>query len=127
MPGKARRVASRQAQLGRRRKRQQKGPSGVSLPDAGSITADGEPSTDAGLQAPDAVDPVPSPSPAPAPAPVVRSPALPRSAMHPSSSTFARVRGERPPAQAYIGAELKRILVMAGSVLVVILVLGTIL
>jgi hypothetical protein len=47
--------------------------------------------------------------------------------MQPSSATFARVRGERPPAQNYIGAELKRILVMAGSVLVVIIVLGMIL
>ena len=125
MAGKARRVASRQAQLGRRRKRQQKGPSGVSLPEAGPTTADGEPSTGASLPAPDSAAPVPSP--APAPAPVVRSPAAPRSAMQPSSATFARVRGERPPAQNYIGAELKRILVMAGSVLVVIIVLGMIL
>ena len=37
MPGKGRRVASRQAQVGRKRRRQVRGPSGV--PEAGSGTA----------------------------------------------------------------------------------------
>jgi hypothetical protein len=125
MAGKARRVASRQAQLGRRRKRQAKGPSGVPLAETALTTDADEPSTGAGLQAPESSVPVPSPTPAPAP--VDPGPAPPRPAVRTSSETFARVRGERPPAQNYIGAELKRILVMAGSVLAVIIVLGIIL
>ena len=120
MAGKARRVASRQAQLGRRRKRQQKGPGGVSLPEAAPTNADGDQTTVAGLQAPEPAAPVPVPTPTPAPAspsPAVRIP----------SPTFAQVRGERPPAEKYIGAELKRILAIAGSVLATIIVLGIVL
>ena len=122
MAGKARRVASRQAQLGRRRKRQQKGPGGGSLPEAAPTNADGDQTTDAGLQAPEpaAAAPVPAPTLTPAPAspsPAVRIP----------SPTFAQVRGERPPAEKYIGAELKRILAIAGSVLATIIVLGIVL
>jgi hypothetical protein len=125
MAGKARRVASRQAQLGRRRKRQQKEPSGIPSPEPAPTTADGEDSTVAGLQAPDAAAPVSVPSPAHAPA--VPGPVAPRSTARPSAATFARVRGERPSAQTYIGTELRRILIMAGSVLAAIIVLGILL
>jgi translation initiation factor IF-2 len=125
MAGKARRVASRQAQLGRRRKRQQKGPSGVPIAEPAPTNADGGQSTAADLQAPKPAAPVAEPTPAPAP--VAPSPTAPRPVARTSPPAFARVRGERPPADKYIGAELKRILVMAGSVLAAIIVLGIIL
>ncbi len=125
MAGKARRVASRQAQLGRRRKRQQKGAGGVSFPAPSPTTADGEQSAVADLQAPEPAAPVPAPTPAPAPA--VPSPVAPRPEARTSEPSFSRVRGERPPAQDYIGAELRRILIMAGSVLAAIIVLGILL
>ena len=123
MAGKARRGASRQAQLGRRRKRQQKGPGGASFTEPAPTQAHGDQPTVADLQAPEPEAPVA----APAPAPAGPRTAAPHPAARTSAPTFARVRGERPPAQDYIGAELRRILVMAGSVLAAIIVLGIIL
>ncbi len=129
MAGKDRRVAARQAQLGRRRKRQQKAPSGVSLPGPGlapaPTNADGETSTVAGLESPQSV--AAAVAPTSAAAPVSPRSAPPRTSSRAASQPFARVRGERPPAQNYIKAELKRILIMGGSVLATIIVLGVIL
>jgi len=123
MPGKARRVASRQAQLGRRRKRLQKGPGDVHPAQPRPPEVDG---TRAEVVAvPDAETPVPAPE---SPSPVAARPAAAVPSPAPSRApSRARVRGERPATHNYIKAELRRILSMAGVVLAVIIVLGILL
>ena len=124
MPGKSRRVASRQAQLSRRRRKAQKGP-------AATIPAAPLPGEVDGKQAeaPPAVVPEPSPS-SPPPAPARHSPVAPRpppvAAAAPSRRP-SRIRGESPATHNFIGAELRRILLMASVVLAVIIVLGILL
>lgn len=116
MPGKARKVASRQAQLNRRRRKQQRGPSGV--PPAGQLAAEADEGPSGGIatqqrqrveSAPAAVEPNSIPE-----RPVPASP--PR--------ITPRTRGERPDAYAYVRPEVRRILLMAGTVLAALLVLG---
>ena len=148
MPGKARRVASRQAQLGRRRKRQQNRPE-----DGQAAVSETEPVEKADQQAstdisnvqeaagPDAVaaepsvvdepeTPTPAARQAPRPSrPQRPSPVAARSAdgeLAPARSG-ARGRRDRISAQANIGAEIRRILAMSSTVLVVIIVLGIVL
>ncbi len=119
MPGKARRVASRQAQLSHRKKRQQKGPAGIPLSVPAPTAIGGQTADGTARQAPEPE--------ARAPEPVRPSPAATRPATATSSPTFSRARGERPPPYSYVGAELRRILIMAGTVLAVIIVLGIVL
>jgi hypothetical protein len=124
MAGKSRRVASRQAQLSRRRKKPQKGAadplSTVTVP----ADVDGE-HLETG--APQVVEPTP---PSPSPAPVSARPAAtPAAATQPTRAARVpdRIRGERPTTYNYIGAELRRILILATFVLVIIVVLGILL
>ena len=154
MPGKARRVASRQAQLGRRRKRQ------LSRPDDGQpAVTPASPAADAEQQGSNDLSAVPespeldSPeldSPVldsnavetpetPAEGPTAR-PARPSRPYRPSPVAArttegdliparggARGRRDRISAQVNIGAEIKRILAMSSTVLAIIIVLGIVL
>ncbi len=119
MPGKARKVASRQAQLNRRRRKQQRGPSEVPPAGPSDVEADERPSGGVATQqrqrvasAPAAVEPSSRPGrPSPASPPRV-SP---------------RTRGERPDAYAYVRPEVRRILLLAGTVMAALVVLGILL
>jgi hypothetical protein len=136
MAGKGRRTASRQAELNRRRKKGTKGPSGIPATAQGVADSEGrEPVAvsvsveDAELEAPEAqqtngvrVDHVPAAPRASRPSPVARTP----------RGEFAgqgqgRLRGERPAAYLYVGAELRRITLLAGAILVALVVLGILL
>ena len=118
MPGKSRRVASRQAQLSRRRKRAQKEPGSTLAPAAVPVEVDGK-----HAEAAPAVVPEP---PRPAPAPSRPSPVASRGAAA-TTRTTSRLRGERPPSYNYVGAEMRRILLLGASVLAVIIALGVVL
>ena len=119
MAGKGRRAAARQGELSRRRKRTQRGPSGVPLQqnaapvavasDAAEATAV---ATQAGSQAvaSAATAAVRQPSPAAAP-----------------QRPQGRLRGERPAAYNYVGAELRRIGVLSSAVIVALVVLAVVL
>ena len=162
MPGKARRVASRQAQLGRRRKRQQNRPedsqAAVSEPES-AVSADSQ--TDTSLPAmpesPERSSPESTEAETAAPVlpvamspvadaaetstPAQRAPDRPSRPRRPSPVAAARaadgdmvlnrggVRGRRDRliAQVNIGAEIRRILAMSGTVLTIIIVLGIVL
>ena len=162
MPGKARRVASRQAQLGRRRKRQQSRPEDSQSAVAeteGAVSADSQGA--AGLPAmPEAPEPLSTESTETetdaavlpvAELPVADSPEAPTPAQRPPDRparprrlspvaaaraadgemvpTRGGVRGRRDRliAQVNIGAEIRRILAMSGTVLAIIIVLGIVL
>ncbi len=113
MAGKAKRAAARQGELSRRRKKGQRGPSGApptapqQPPNGGGATlameAAGTVSVASGAgeleQATAAAAPAPAPAPAPQPTAQPRPP--------------ARQRGERPAAYGFVGAELRRIGVLA--------------
>jgi len=112
MPGKARRIASRQAELNRRRKRQQRGPSGIPPPPPVGTGVDGR---EVGATVPQATG-------ATAAVPVTG-----RSRPGPVAARPLRARGERPSTHNYIGSELRRIAILAGSVVAIIIVLGIVL
>ena len=109
MPGKGRRMASRQAELGRRRRRQNRASAAVAAPPAG-----------------------PSPNAAPAAepqgdstAPAAReAPQQQRPAPAPAQPAPGRARGDRPPAYNYMVPEVRRISIMAGVLLVGLIALS---
>lgn len=114
MPGKGRRVASRQAQLGRRRRRQNRGPGGTQTSE--------RPAEDSRNQAAKtAATTVEEP---PEPAPDGRATAPSRSASPAAQPRPARTRAERPPAYNYIAPELRRIVILAGILTIVLIVLA---
>ena len=115
MPGKARRVASRQSQLNRRRRKQQRGPSGTPLAAPAQVEIEDGPPDDSAIQ--------PIDTEAPAPAPVRSAPVAAQSGAT-GAVRSARVRGERPDAYNYVGPEVRRILVMASVVFVALIVIG---
>jgi hypothetical protein len=123
MAGKSRRVASRQAQLSRRRKKAQKGPGGI-LPSV-SVPAevDGQHTDVAPSVVPEPPRPATSSAPS-RPSPVTPGAATPAAA---PTRTVSRHRGERPPTYDYVGAEMRRILLMGSGVLAVIIALGVVL
>ena len=128
MPGKARRVASRQSQLNRRRRKQQPGPSGTppavpaQVPRAqvprAQVNADDRPS--------DEVDAQPQEPAAPASASMRATPVAAQAGPA-GALRSARVRGERPDAYNYVLPEIRRILAMASVVVVALVVLGVLL
>jgi hypothetical protein len=118
MPGKARRVASRQAQLNRK-KRQQRGPSGIPAVDATVATEDPQDDEDTSSQ----TNGMAEASQAVA--------TTTRSAAHATGETRAarpasagRLRREQVSSANYVGSEVRRILIMASVVLAVIIILG---
>jgi hypothetical protein len=110
MPGKSRRMASRQARLSRQRRRPSRGPSGIRATPSGMAP-----------QPSDGVDGRVQGS-------VASAPAAPRSGLPaPAGSAAARARAERPVTYNYIGAEFRRILILSGVVLAALIVLAILL
>lgn len=110
MAGKSKRVAARQGELSRRRKKGQRGPNGIpaTAPRPSPQASNGRGATLAmeaagivsgGTAVAEPIQPTPAAA-APQPAAPVRRPQ-------------ARVRGERPAAYNYVGTELRRIGVLA--------------
>jgi len=119
MPGKARRVASHQAQLNRR-KRQQRGPSGIPAVDATVATedpqADEDTSSSQANGTAETTQVVATATRSPAPAPGDTRAARPMGA--------GRLRREQVSSANYVGSEVRRILIIASVVLAVIIILG---
>ena len=122
MPGKARRVASRQAQLNQKRKRQQRGPRGIPTAAREITTQDNQPADGVDGQAMASATPT-SATPASAAMPPQESPppATRRASPVTRASGTMRARRDNIAAVNYIGAELRRILVLAGVVLAVLI------
>ena len=116
MPGKARRVASRQAQLNRR-KRQQRGPTGIPAVETETPPKDQQPAENTNGQVANVAEPVQAVTPA-------------TTATGESHVTRplgpGRLRREQVSSANYVGSELRRILIMGGVILAVIIVLGII-
>ncbi len=151
MAGKARRAAARQGQLNRKRKKSQRGPTGI--PVAGvaesevsvddSVDSPIESSVDGATDSPlravaDTENGVASADAVATPAPATATPARTgnasrtapaargaRTASVPQGS--GRIRGERPAAYNYVGAEIRRIGILSVSVIAVLIVLGIVL
>ena len=155
MAGKARRAAARQGQLNRKRKKSQRGPTGIpnaavadnetldsnaldgdALDNKATVGSAIESTTDS------AIDPVAEPENGVASAEAVATQA-PTTATRARPGTSSRggpaagnartgavpqgsgrIRGERPAAYDYVGAELRRISVLSVSVIAVLIVLG---
>jgi hypothetical protein len=118
MPGKDRRIASRQAQLNRRKKRQQRGPSGIPPPPPVGTGVDGRTVEATVFQATGATG---------ATGATEAVPVTGRSRPGPAAARPFRARGERPSTYNYVGSELRRIMIMAGSIVAIIIVLGIVL
>ena len=124
MAGKSRRVASRQGELSRRRKRSQRGPSGIPAQPrveqqngspvavAAGAAVDAEATADEAQAAQPAVATAVAPAPRPAP----QTAAQPRGQ--------GRTRGERPTAYNYVGSELRRIAALSTVVLAALVALS---
>ena len=151
MAGNARRAAARQGQLNRKRKKSQRGPSGIPA----AAVADDEASVDSSVDSfvdsstdgtadsptgavTDTENGVASVEAVATPAPATATPARTgnasrtapaargaRTASAPQGS--GRIRGERPAAYNYAGAELRRIGILSISVIAVLIVLGIVL
>ena len=150
MAGKARRAAARQGQLNRKRKKSQRGPTGIpnavvadnetldseALDNKATVSSAIESTTDS------AIDTVAEPDNGVASAEAVATQA-PTTATRARPGTSSRggpaarnartgavpqgsgrIRGERPAAYDYVGAELRRISVLSVSVIAVLIVLG---
>ena len=127
MPGKSRRVASRQGELSRRRKRTQRGPSGIP-----STPARQQPQQNGGGAAALAVEGAGSAAAAavaqqaaPASASAVAERPAPQSAVQPRGQ--GRSRGERPAAYNYVGSELRRIGLLSSVVVAALIVISIVL
>ena len=132
MAGKARRAASRQGRL--KRKKNVKGPSGI--PTGRRVSAPVAPAADDTTAAPAGVEEADyddSPEElAAAEAAVSPQPARPSPAARTPRGQFAgqgqgRLRGERPAAYLYVGSEFRRILVLTSAMVAALVVLGIIL
>ena len=109
MAGKSRRVASRQGELSRRRKRTQRGPSGIP-----AVRSPGAPGGSASAMEAVAVGAAAGASATSAPPESAPAPAAPATSGRPGAAAAqsrgpVRARGERPAAYNYVGAELRRI------------------
>ena len=127
MAGKARRAASRQGELGRRRKKNQRGPAGVPSVTAQPSQISGTRvavanSGDADASLEDGASRVPGAAAEVAPQ-APRFPVRPA----PQSRPQGRIRGERPAAYNYVGSELRRIALLSTAVLAALVVLSVVL
>ena len=128
MAGKSRRVASRQGELSRRRKRGQRGPSGVP-----AATPEPQPQGNGVAAAvavggPESATPQAATENVPAAAPQsasARALAAVQSVAQPRGQ--ARTRGERPAAYNYVGAELRRIGLLSTVVVAALIVISVVL
>ncbi len=129
MAGKSRRVAARQGELSRRRKRAQRGPSGVP-----ATPARPQPQQNGGGAPVLAVETAGSAAPAAAvpqaaSAPQVATAATERPAPQSAAQTRGqgRPRGERPAAYNYVGAELRRIGILSTVVVAALIAISIVL
>ncbi len=113
MPGKGRRVASRQAELGRRRRRQSRGTATVAG-DGSSGTEESASVATAAQKEPQTSSPVSKPQ-----APVQANPA-----QSTPQRNVSRNRLDRPAAYNFIAPELRRILILAGVLLAVLIAIS---
>ena len=113
MPGKGRRVASRQAQLGRRRRKPARPEGGIPSSQASAAVAETQP-----------VDSVDAPPARPAAPAGVSPEAAPARSVAAAPQRVPRSRAERPTAYNFVGAEVRRILIMSGVLLAVLIVLA---
>ena len=122
MPSKARRVASRQSQLNQRRRRQQRGPRGIPAAAPEELSEDGRDSGSPPSRAPETTEPTPAVATADRP---TSEPTRPGTA----ARTAGPPRARRQPLNTsnYVGAELRRILVLASAVITFIVVLAIVL
>ena len=127
MAGKSRRVASRQGELSRRRKRAQRGPSGIP-----ATPARPQPQHNGGGAAALAVEAAGGAAPAavaqqaaPAPAPAAAERQSPQSAVQTRGQ--GRPRGERPTAYNYVGSELRRIGILSTVVVAALIAISVVL
>lgn len=156
MADKGRRAAARQGQLSRRRKKGQRGPSGIPQiqhpggpaafgASTGSIAETRDAAAAAAESDSDSATATATAAPAAAPRRAGAAPGRAPSAAAPASSNgaatapaaaaprgqtaprSARVRNERPPAYNYVGAEIRRIGVLSLSVVAALVVLGIVL
>ena len=118
MPDRARRVASRQGQLNRKRKRQQRGPSGIPVATAVPVQEDeqAEHAATGPSAAPSAISAASTTGQAP--------PVAARAAPASRPSAGPRLGRDQASSANYVGPELRRILAMASVILVVIFVLA---
>ncbi len=121
MAGKARRAAARQGELSRRRKRGQRGPSGIPASLAQDQQDNGRPVAVSAGAAEDAETPANAVQQA---QPAVATAARPSSRAATLPGGQGRLRGERPAAYNYVGSELRRIGVLATAVIAALIVLS---
>ena len=129
MAGKSRRVASRQGELSRRRKRAQRGPSGIPAnpprqqpqPNGGGAAALAVEGAGSGSASSVAV----AQQAPPAPAPAASERPSPQSAVQ--SRGQGRTRGERPAAYNYVGAEVRRIGLLSTVVVAALIAISIVL
>ena len=117
MAGKSRRVASRQSQLTRRKKRQQRGPSGIPATAGQPVSVAVDTGTD------DSAGTLPHTATQPAPAANLGATAVPAATAPSSTRSPSRAREERLSAYSYMGPELRRILIMAATGFAVLIAL----
>ena len=127
MAGKAKRTASRQAQL--KRKKTTKGPSGIPAGRRVAVPMADDAAAPAGVEEENQYDASPEEIEAaeatvagrtPRPSPVARTP-------RGEFTGQGRLRGERPAAYLYVGAEFRRILVLTSAMIAALVVLGIVL
>ncbi len=136
MAGKGRRTASRQAGLNRRRKKSVKGPSGIPATTTRVVDTEGQDPVAVSADVEDAefdaqeeqqadgAQATGAPAPrAQRPSPVARR--TPRGEF--AGQGQSRLRGERPAAYLYVGAELRRIMMLTGAMLIALVVFGILL
>ena len=106
MPGKGRRMASRQAELGRRRRRQNRGGNTAVAERTGSVGP-------GSVVAATAVEDIAASPPGASPRPVQQ----PREPVADAYRPGSRSRFDRPAAYNYVKPEMRRILIMSGVLL----------
>lgn len=124
MAGKSRRVAARQGELSRRRKRTQRGPSGIPAASARPRPQQNGNGATAAVETAEG-DASPSVAQQTAAAAAVAERPSPRGAAQPRGQ--GRTRGERPAAYNYAGAELRRIGILSTLVVAAIVAISIVL
>ena len=133
MAGKSRRTAQRQSQL--KRKKTIKGPSGIPTGRRSTIPMDDEPvAVPAGVEeaeldaeAADSANSMDEAEAAVAPRPSRPSPVARTPRGEFAGQSQSRLRGERPAAYLYVGAEFRRILVLTSAMVIALIILGIVL
>ena len=127
MAGKSRRVASRQGELSRRRKRPQRGPSGIPATPARPQPQENGGAAVLAVEAAVSGDsPAVAQQAAPAPTPAAAERPAPQSGAGQNRGQ-GRTRGERPAAYNYVGAELRRIGILSTVVVAALIAISVVL